>query len=253
MFYERAKNQNGAIAPSRLIRDKTLTPAQKLVWIAIRDREGKNDSAWPSLETIAKDTGMSRKSVFNAIHGRKCGDKKTKGLTDVGWLKMEHSESSNIYECWVVINENDEDSVKVTPVSKLHSAGVKVTPPPVSKLHSNQHNRTNTRTNTLAVCTAETQKAIVQVIKAFKNFNPAVAYENVTQRKAVTELVKIYGLENVLKIITILPEINSRKYAPSIITPRQLLDKWTALKFFLLKEANDPKKRSIKDRMITCL
>lgn len=126
MQVERAKSHNGAIAPTSLIRDRDLTPAQKLVWIAIRDREGKNGAAWPSLNTIASDTGLGRRTVIEAIRGKRVNrnnDVSHAGLIELGWLKAEETETSNRYECWVIVG-----GAKSALVRKAHQGGAKSAP-----------------------------------------------------------------------------------------------------------------------------
>jgi len=49
------------------LRRTDLTPIQKLVFATINDRIGKNGEAWPSMETIANDLGVERKTVLRAI------------------------------------------------------------------------------------------------------------------------------------------------------------------------------------------
>lgn len=40
-----------------------LPPSEKLVFLALRIRQGSNASCWPSQERIASDTGLSKRSV----------------------------------------------------------------------------------------------------------------------------------------------------------------------------------------------
>lgn len=114
----KAKKLNGPIAPAILLKNRNLSPSDKLVWLAVRDREGQNEKAWPSLNTIAADIGMSRSTVIRA----------TAKLESLGWLKVDRShEMSNRYECWIPIhtqcqndttqcqNDTGGGSVKMTP------------------------------------------------------------------------------------------------------------------------------------------
>ncbi len=46
-----------------------LTPGQKLVLLVLANRANKNDEAWPSIESIARQSCMSRSGVKNALRG----------------------------------------------------------------------------------------------------------------------------------------------------------------------------------------
>jgi len=86
------------------------------------------------------------------------------------------------------------------------------------------------------------ESLIPQIIKAFETVNPACKkmYGNKTQRSACSDLIENYGLEEVLKVIEILPETNGMEYVPVVTTPLQLRDKWvqlgTALKRVKIKK-----------------
>src|SRR5688500_15096647 len=49
------------------IPSKHVSPATKLVWMAIVERFGGKDHSWPGAGTIANDTGLSRKGVQKAL------------------------------------------------------------------------------------------------------------------------------------------------------------------------------------------
>jgi hypothetical protein len=100
----------------------------------------------------------------------------------------------------------------------------------------------NTSNNTKNINTSEDESsqkdspkfspAGAEVIKAFEGFNPAAKryYANTTQRKAADDLVRIHGLETVLKVVRdIIPKTNGLPHVPTISTPLQLLEKWVAL------------------------
>ena len=46
-----------------------LTPGQKLVLLVLANRANKNDEAWPSIESIFRQSCMSRSGVKNALRG----------------------------------------------------------------------------------------------------------------------------------------------------------------------------------------
>jgi hypothetical protein len=81
---------------------------------------------------------------------------------------------------------------------------------------------------------------IIKVIDDFKDngVNMAVKslYARKDQRAACQRLVEMHGLEKVLKVIAILPKTNRIAYLPTITTPIQLEEKWSALEANLIKE-----------------
>jgi hypothetical protein len=84
------------------------------------------------------------------------------------------------------------------------------------------------------------QENIVKVIDAFKEVNPANSrwYGHKTYREAIIRLIETYGLEQVLKVIAILPKTNKMNWITHIATPQQLEDRWSTLSDQLIKEKN---------------
>lgn len=76
-----------------------------------------------------------------------------------------------------------------------------------------------------------------EIIKAFCSVDPKNGryYSNTTQRAAADELIASYGIENVLSVISLLPQTNKMPYMPTITTPVQLLDKWVQLESGLIR------------------
>lgn len=70
-----------------------------------------------------------------------------------------------------------------------------------------------------------------EIIKAFETVDPKNKkyYNNKTQRDACDFLIEQYGLDEVLKVIDILPQTNGMEFVPIITTPLQLRDKWVQL------------------------
>ena len=57
-----------AKCPHGLLQRKDVSAAAKLVWIVLRDRQGRNGTAWPSITTLMQDVGMGRHSVLRAVN-----------------------------------------------------------------------------------------------------------------------------------------------------------------------------------------
>ena len=71
-----------------------------------------------------------------------------------------------------------------------------------------------------------------EIIKAFEEVDPKnkTYYGNKTQRASCDFLLSEYGIENVLKAIKILPQINQKKlYIKQITTPFELKENWVKI------------------------
>jgi hypothetical protein len=91
------------------------------------------------------------------------------------------------------------------------------------------------------------QDDIVKIIDSFKPVNGAFGrwYGNTTQRGAISRMIETHGLEQVLKVVAILPKTNTMPWITTITTPSQLEDKWSTLEAQLRKEKN---KLSVKNK-----
>lgn len=79
---------------------------------------------------------------------------------------------------------------------------------------------------------------INNLISKFKPINPSFKnlYANKTQRGALARMVKEHGLEKMEEVITLLPEIVTRPYAPKITTPIQLEKDFGKLIIYMAQE-----------------
>jgi hypothetical protein len=82
-----------------------------------------------------------------------------------------------------------------------------------------------------------------EIIKAFEEVDPKnkTYYGNTTQRGACDYLLETYGLEEVLKRISVLPKTNKIPYFPKINSPNDLKEKWVKL-----QDAVEAKRAEIK-------
>ena len=115
----------------------------------------------------------------------------------------------------------------------------KLTRPAVlSYAHTNNTNKSILSTNVDNMEKAKKEnKNIQDLIEMFRPVNPTVnrLFPNTTQRKAIKNLLNIYGREKLEKIIAILPKSNAMPYAPVITTPTQLEAKVGQLEAFVQK------------------
>ncbi len=82
---------------------------------------------------------------------------------------------------------------------------------------------------------------IPEIIKSFEAINPACKrhYGIPTQRNACQALIDTYGFEKVQSVIQkTLPRTNKISFLPTITTPYQLFEKWSALEAGIIKIKN---------------
>ena len=83
---------------------------------------------------------------------------------------------------------------------------------------------------------------IIAVIDGSADWNSAMYqswYKNATQRKAIEKLLllpEINGLDGLLGVISIMPQICSQPYAPKITSPWELLSNWARIKIYLKQQ-----------------
>jgi len=86
------------------------------------------------------------------------------------------------------------------------------------------------------------------VIDSFKEINPSYKkwFGNTTQRGAVSRMIETHGLQNLLKVIEVLPVINKKRFYPKSTTPLQLEDNWGKLKALNEQESEEKKLNNSK-------
>lgn len=85
-----------------------------------------------------------------------------------------------------------------------------------------------------------------EIIKAFEEVDPKNKryYNNTTQRGACDFLLAEYGLEEVLKRISILPRTNKISFFPTINSPNELMEKWVKLQDAVDRKRAESKAKS---------
>jgi len=80
-----------------------------------------------------------------------------------------------------------------------------------------------------------------------KSINPTINYGNTTQRKAIETLIEKVGLERTIAATKYAISIQTDRYAPTITTPIQLLNKYGELQAYYQKhkKINQPSKTLI--------
>jgi len=133
------------------------------------------------------------------------------------------------------LNKNWEDWV-VGKRPLVKGSGQKTTPASGQKTTKGSGQKTTYKRKKETI-TKETSREGVfdplgaDIIKAFEEIDPKnkTYYNNTTQRAACDFLLSEYGLEEVMKRISVLTQTNRLPYFPTITTPVQLRDKWVQL------------------------
>lgn len=116
-------------------------------------------------------------------------------------------------------------------------------PSPRSQSNISKSNLIEVKLTQLATETVAGVDPINLLIPLFEPVNPSYRkfFPNTTQRSALGRLVKILGLEELAKLISVLPETNKNRFAPTITTPVQLEDKLGLLQAFAQKHKPEDK------------
>lgn len=95
----------------------------------------------------------------------------------------------------------------------------------------------------------KTSQEIPVLIKSFEGINPVAKnwYGNKTQRNACKDLIETYSFSRVKDVIEkTLPKTNKIQYFPTITTPLQLRDKWSALESAVIKYQSEKQNKDNK-------
>lgn len=90
---------------------------------------------------------------------------------------------------------------------------------------------------------------IGRIIQEFESINPACKkfYGNITQRKAVSDLLDTHGYERIVFLLReVLPKSNKIPFFPNITTPVQLRDKYATLENAIYKHKQSTNKEKYK-------
>lgn len=108
------------------------------------------------------------------------------------------------------------------------------------------HKRKIKKTTKDNIAVAHATADINPIIKIFESINPTINYGNTTQRKALETLIGKVGLEKTINAAKYAMIIQSQKYAPTITTPVQLLNKYGELQAYYAKNQLTHERRIIK-------
>ncbi len=217
---------------------KHLGATASLVYISLcRHVDNKTQTAFPSMELIAEELGMQRAAISRAI--KSLAEWKIIDIKE-GYDKKTKRRKNNIYTLtkkteWVqkpcnnTLHGNEESHVtlKSEPCNNEDES------------HVTQSYSNNTHINNTQLTTAANAAEVSEIIELFKDINPEYNewYKNTTQRKATAQLIEKYGYQKVKNMVTQLPSIISKKYAPKIMSPFELKRDLGKLLLFIKQES----------------
>lgn len=172
-----------------------------------------------SISQFQNLTKMNRPQAINTI----------KSLLEKKILKKENNQFifNKNYEEWVVGKRGSmQKDTTETGSMQLHTGGSmqKHTKTSMQKHTHKRKKEIETKEKGFDVLGAEIIKAFIEIDPKNKNY-----YKNTTQRKACNFLLQEYGLDEVLRRIKLLPQLNKLPYFPTVYTPYELQEKWKKL------------------------
>jgi len=241
-----------------------LEPGSQVVFIWLCDYADRNTGqCYPSMKTLANDTGMSRKNV----------QRKLSDLEDMGLIEKEHrinnnEYNSNLYSIFIFSGTKD------TPRDNLSQGGGDNLSQPrdnlsqgggdnLSQPRENLTHRTNPHNQPSSEVTHITDKekykkestesppsslskkqAIDELIDNFQPLNPNayVLHEDKIEREAMKRMFKKHGYEKMLNTIQVLERLPDDKYAPLVTTPLELEKKMGKVLAYIRRYERERKK-----------
>lgn len=214
-----------------------MRPNDQVVYFWICSFADDQGTCFPSRNKLSEVTGMSSRAVFSSIEALE-----EKGLLKKNIRKAPKDEYlSNEYQ--ILIKEEGGYAPGAQGVMQEVHKGY--APRARGVMHHVPTNSIHRELNPINSIGAprKVQKLthdslVPEVIKAFEEVDPKnkTYYGNTTQRKASDFLIEEYGLEQVLRVVKLLPKTNKQAYYPSINSPNDLKEKWTKLESALVKE-----------------
>jgi len=212
---------------------------------------------WPSIDKIAEELNINRKTVLNGIAElEKWGiistvkekDQKTKRQLNNTYLLTDKSEwKPKPDESRVPVADSEKAKAESVPYQKPSPSGGKSRVPVADCKVTKNTKVTNIKDIAADTAAVRSDQDIVDVIEAFKIVNSSYRkyFGNTSQRAAADRLIEVHGKDKVINVISILTITNTHKYAPKIYTPCQLEDNWDRLKDHCLEVKNNQSKTAV--------
>lgn len=220
------------IVPYQLLEDKKITLVdERLYGIIYWFTKLKNESCTASNKTLAELVKSTTGTIQNSL---------TK-LEELGYIQRIFKDTKKKTRKEIIalvvfskVSPTSDTSQKVSPSNDT------VSPTDDTRYHP-QVNRIRIYNKNSKEYTETSSVEVSNIIKSFEIINPASKkfYGNITQRKACEALIKEYGFDRVKIVVEkTLPKTNTLAFFPSVNTPLQLQEKWSALSSAILKHKN---------------
>jgi len=222
--------------------DKRLSSSDKVVYGTVAFfANQQSQSAWPSLETMAKFSGVSARQIYRSI----------KNLLNCDYLFIKRGGGRG--------KSNEYQLLKINPdlvAPFLLNPDIVAKETLTQSTRNNNNNRTiNNICNDQVVASKEVAvkeeeslevvetsgKRINELITLFKPVNPSFErlFPNKGQRSALERMVEKHGEEKIRWVLERLSEFAKTPYAPVVTTPYQLEQKLGQVIIFLGRKANE--------------
>ncbi len=155
-------------------------------------------------ERIQKDSTDGRKAILAGL----------KELEDAGYLERKKLQSGKI-EYYLSFAKSPNGTVRFGHVAETGT---------ISNKDSESNTETEPTPSKAVALRASVGKDVAEIIDLFQRVNPSYSrlFSNKTQRAAVDRLLKIYPRPGLDKVVELLEQTNTHRYAPIITTPLQL-------------------------------
>lgn len=233
------------IVPNYIVNHSTVY--EQGIYLVMKRIAGENGNCYASHQTIADKAGISRPTVSKTIQKlikrnwiKETGTKVGKTLSTKQYQIVDLWELNNRFYKEEAVNHRTSSKDKLSTTEQLSCK---------RPLHKEDiYNKKKDIVNTVVLTSNEVAgKEINSLIKYFEPLNPAykLLYNNKTQKDSLKRLADLHGVEKVIRMLEMLPDIVSQPYAPRITTPYQLENKLGDLKLFMAQRKN--KKGGIAD------
>lgn len=180
-----------------------------------------------SRPTIVK--ALKRLQLVNILKLVKSGDSKKQSNV---WAFNKY------YSSWQLVKGTEL-------VKKKHSTSKEIK---AQLVKGGKHTKDNNKRQTKETVASKDAPMIVALIDSFEVVNPSYKkwYARPPQREACRRLIEIHGLEQVQRVVKMLPISNGTPYFPTITTPLQLEDRWAQLESAWKRKKTEQQTKKVK-------
>lgn len=223
-----------------------------IVYISLCRHANKKGTCYPSINYIARELGVDRKTIMKGID--LLAERKI--ITIKKTIRKDGGQSNNVYSLidkryWLAddIEDNPQSTTRTTP-SVLE--GLPLVPEKDSKNTNNNNTNNKEQAETSSAVSVEEitenlvehSKEIQEIFKLFYEINPTINFGNKTQRKAAEEMIKKFGAEKTTKTVEFAISVQGKRYAPTITNPLELKNNMGKLLTYYKRE-QEPVKSSM--------